>query len=71
MFGMGDKPWYDDRGVLSHRKKQRAYKMWSHIRTHADWEEYRVTCHHAQLVYVDAKRAFTERSKSLLNASKP
>ena len=31
-----------------------------------------MTCHHAQLVYVDAKRAFIEQNKSfLLNASNP
>ena len=39
--------------------------MWSISRTQ-DWEKYRAAQRHAQLVYEDAERTFTERSKSLL-----
>ena len=37
--------------------------MWSSIgvRTQADWEEHRVVRRYAQLVYVDAERAFTNK----------
>ena len=68
---MGDKPWLDDRCVLAHRAKQRAYRAWSRSRTQIDWQEYRVArC--APLVCKDAERSFTERSKSLLtNAPTP
>ena len=29
----GNKPWFDDRCVLAHRAKQRAYRVWCRIRT--------------------------------------
>ena len=67
-----DKRWFDDRRVLTHRVKQRAYRVWNRSKTQADWEEKRVACRQAQLVYVDAERKFTEWSKSLLTcASNP
>ena len=31
-----DKPWFDDRCVLAHSAKQRAYRMWSCSKTQAD-----------------------------------
>ena len=61
-----DKLWFDDRCVLGHRAKERAYSVSSHGRTQDNWEEHRVACRHAQLVYEDADRVFIERSKSLL-----
>ena len=36
-----DKPWSDDLCALIHRAKQRKYRVWSHSRTQADWEENR------------------------------
>ena len=56
----GDKPWCDDRCVLAHRLKQRAYRLWSRSRTQAVCEEYRVIRRGAQLVYEDTERTFTE-----------
>ena len=61
-----DKPWFDGQCALAHCEKQRAYKVCSRSRTQADWEEHRVMLRRAQLVYGDAERSFTERSKSLL-----
>ena len=66
MVRTGDKPWFEDRCALAHRAKQRAYRLWSRSKMQAIWEEYRVARHHAHLVSEDAKRAFTEWSKSLL-----
>ena len=71
MIREGDKPLFDDRCVLAHCAKPRAYRVWNRSRRQADWEEHRVACHYANLVYVDVERAFTERSKSLLNAPSP
>ena len=66
------KPWFDDRCVLAHRAKQRVYGVGSRSRTQADLEEHRVARCRAQLIYEDAKRAFTERKKSFLaNAANP
>ena len=68
----GEESWFDDRRVLAHCAKQSSYRVWSHSRTQADWEEYRVVRRHAQPVYENTERAFTERSKSLLtNAPNP
>ena len=61
-----DKPWFHNRYALAHRVKQKSCGVWSRSRTQADWEEHRVARRRAQLVYGDAERAFTERSKSLL-----
>ena len=70
MVKTGVKPWFDDRCVLAHLAKQRAYRVWSRRRTQVDWEKYRVARCRSQLVYEDAEQAFTEKSKSLLtNAS--
>ena len=46
--------------------KRTEYIVWSRSRVQADSEDYWATRRHAQLVYVDAERVFTERSKSLL-----
>ena len=54
MVRTGDKPWFDDRCVLAHRAKKRAYRPWSRSRKQADWEEYSVASRHVQLVYEDA-----------------
>ena len=62
----GDKPWFDDRCVLAHGTKPRAYRVWSRSRFQADWEEYTVARRRVQLVYGHAERAFTEQNKSLL-----
>ena len=62
MVRTSDKPWLDDRCVLAHCAKQRVYQVWGRTRTQANWEEQRVACRHGQIVYVDAERAFTERS---------
>ena len=59
----GDKLRFDYRFILAHRAKQRACRVWSRSRTQAAWKEYRGARHHAPLVYEDAERAFTERSK--------
>ena len=49
-----------------YRENQRAYRVWSSNRTQADWEEYKVARSRAQRVYVEAERAFNERSRALL-----
>ena len=64
-----DKPWFNDWCVLAHSAQQREYEVWSRSRTQTDWGEYRMARGRAQLVYEDAERAFTERSKSLLTNS--
>ena len=62
-----DKPWFANRCFLAHRAKQRAYRVWSRSRM-----KYTVARRRGQLVYEDAERAFTKRSKSLLtNAQNP
>ena len=66
VFRTGDKPCFDDRCGLAHHAQQGACRVWSRRMTQADWEEYRVARRHGQLVYEDAERAFTERSKSFL-----
>ena len=50
-----DEPWFDIRCDLAYRAKLRKYRVLSRSRTQMNWEEYRVACRHAQLVYVDAK----------------
>ena len=68
----GGKPWFNDRCVLAYRAKQKEYRVWSHSRTQAAWEEYRMTCRRDQVVYEDYGRTFTEESKSILtNALNP
>ena len=47
MVKTDDKPWFDDRCVLVHCAKQRAYRVWSRSRTQADWEEYMVARRHS------------------------
>ena len=59
-------PWYDDLCVLTHRVKQRAYRVWSRSIVQNDFEEHRGARHHAQRVYVEAERVFNELSKALL-----
>ena len=67
-----DKPLFDNLRVLTNRAKQIAYRVWSRSRTQADWENYRMTRRHAQHVYVEAERAFNEKSRVLLtNAPNP
>ena len=66
MVRTGDRPLSDNRYVLAHCAKQKAYRMQSRSKTQVDWEEHWVACRYAQLVYVDDERAFIERSKSLL-----
>ena len=57
---------------IAHCAKQRACRVWSRSRTQTEWEEYTVTRRHAQLIYEDVQRAFTEQSKSLfMNAPNP
>ena len=66
----GNKPWFDDQCVLTHREKQRAYFGWSRIQ--ADWEGYMVARRQAQHVFVEAEQALNERSRVLLmNAQSP
>ena len=72
MVRTGYKSWFDDRCVLPHRRKQRAYRVWSRSRSQADWEEHWVVRRHAQHVYVETERAFNEWSRVLLiNAPNP
>ena len=66
MVRIGDKPWLDDWCVLAHRAKQRACRVWSRSRTRDDWEKYRVPCRHSHRVYMETKRAFNERGRTLL-----
>ena len=61
-----DKPWFHNLCVLAHCGKQRVYRMWSRCRAQADWKEFRLACLHAQFVYEDTERVFTEQSKALL-----
>ena len=70
MVKTGETPLFDDRCVLAHRAKQRAYRVWSWSRSQADWKEYRVARRRAQLVYEDAERVFKERSKSFDECTK-
>ena len=54
----GDEPWFDDRYVLAHRVKQRAYRVLSRSRKRADWEAYRVAHRqhrHIQHMYAEAE----------------
>ena len=69
MVRTGNKLWFDVRCVLAHRAKRRAYRVWSHSRTHADCEDFRVAHRRAQLVFEDAEPAFAERSKSILTTA--
>ena len=62
MVRTGNKPCFDDRCVLAHHAKQKAYRVWSRSRMQADWEEHSVTRRRAQKVYANAERAFTEWS---------
>ena len=57
MVRTGDELWFDDRCVLAHRVKQRAYRVWSPSRMQANWEEYRMARRNAQLVYEDPEQA--------------
>ena len=42
-------------GVLAHRVKQRACRVWSRSKTQVGWDDYKVTGRHAQFVIVDAE----------------
>ena len=44
------------------QSREQAYRVWSHCMTQADWDEYRMIRHHAQLVYVDAEGDVAERT---------
>ena len=49
MFRTRDKSWFNDPCDLAHRVKQRVYRVWRRSKTQANWEEYTVARHHAQL----------------------
>ena len=53
----GDNLWFDDRCVLAHRAKQKAYKVRGRSRKQADWEEYRVARRRDQLAHECAVHA--------------
>ena len=65
----GNQPWFYDQCVVTHRAKQRAYRVWSCSRIQHDWEGYTVACRRAQHMYVEAERAFNERRRALFTSA--